>query len=165
MVRHHTVLIACLVMAGTLAAAGAAQAYWRSSGSGSGAATTGGTVAVQLSAGTPVVALRPGGQSAVSLVVSNPNASSVRLNSLVLDSARGTSGFTVDAGHASGCSLTGLLTFASQNNGGVGWTIPAAVGPTPGTQSITLANALSMSSAAPTGCQGATFTVYLAVGA
>jgi hypothetical protein len=141
---------------------GTAFAYWGGSGSGTSSGTTGAAAPVGLSPATPAAGLRPGGTAAVALVVSNPNAYTVRVRSLALDTSRGTGGFTVDAGH-SGCA-TSTLSFTTQTNGTTGWTVPAKVGSVNGTLSITLTGALAMSTSAANACQGASITVYLVVG-
>ena len=120
---------------------------------------SGTTVAVALSPATPTAALYPGGQADVVLTVTNTNTSPVRIGSLASDTARGTSGFAADAGHA-GCVLSSLA-FTTQTNGTTGWTVPAKVGSVNGTLAITLTNAVAMSLTAVDACQGATFTVYL----
>jgi hypothetical protein len=145
-----------------LPAGGAAFAYWSQSGSGGGSETTGTTVAVTLGPGTPAAGLFPGGTANVELTVSNPNVSPVQIGSLALDTGQGTGGFAVDAGH-SGCAVS-TLSFTTQTNSGAGWTVPAKVGAGNGTLSVTLTNALAMSSGAANGCQGASFTTYLAAG-
>ena len=140
-----------------LLVAGSATAYWAASGGGSGNADTATPSAVTLSPATPTAALFPGGQATVELTVTNPNVFSVRVGSLSLDTGHGTGGFAVDGGH-SGCVLT-TLSFATQTNAGAGWTVAGS-----GNLSVTLTNALSMTSAAANACQGASFTVYLAAG-
>jgi hypothetical protein len=144
-------------------AAGAVIAMWTGSGSGAGSGASGSTVAVTLSAGTPGDGLHPGGTDDVDLAVTNTNPSPVRLGSLVLDTDQGTGGFSVDAGH-SGCAVS-ALSLGTQTNGGAGWTVPARVGAVDGTVAITLADALAMDVDADGACQGATFTVWLEVGA
>lgn len=141
---------------------GAAFAYWSGSGGGAGSGTTGSTVAVTLSPGTPAADLHPGGTANVELAVSNPNAFPVQIGSLALDTSQGTLGFAVDAGH-SGCTVS-TLGFTTQTNDGVGWTVPAKVGAVDGTLSVTLTNALTMGEDAANACQGASSTVYLAAG-
>jgi len=136
--------------------AGAALAYWTISGSGTAAASTSGTAALTLSPATPTAGLYPGGQAAVVTTVTNPNASTVRIGSLALDSSQGSGGFGVDAAHP-GCAVS-TLGFTTQTNGGAGWTVPGN-----GSLPLTLAGAVSMSTSAANGCQGATFTVYLKV--
>jgi hypothetical protein len=143
-----------LVTLGLVLVAAVAAAYWRASGTGAGAASTRGTSALTIAPGSPTAQLYPGGQATVVLTLTNPNPSAVRIGSLALDTGQGTAGFAVDAGHSS-CGL-GALSFATQTNGGAGWTVPAS-----GTLPLSLTNSLSMTAAAANGCQGATFTVFL----
>jgi hypothetical protein len=56
------------------------------------------------------------------------------------------------------------LSFATQTDGGAGWTVPGKVGNTNGTLAVSLTNALAMSLGAANACQGATTTVYLTAG-
>lgn len=155
-----TLVVAALVALATFG--GAARAFWNGPGSGTGTAATRTAVAVTLSPGTPAASLYPGGQANVLLTVSNPNASPILVGSLALDASQGTGGFAVDSAHA-GCAL-GTFSFASQTNGGAGWTVPAKVGAVNGTLPITLTNALAMGVGAANACQGADATVYLAAG-
>jgi len=154
--RHGRMWVVPLACGGILLAAGAAHAYFRGTGGGSSSATTASISALTLSPGTPTAQLYPGGQASVVLSVTNPNAASIRVGSLALDTARGTAGFAVDGGH-SGCGLA-QLSFTTQTNGGSGWTVAGS-----GSTAVTLTNALSMGAAAANACQGATFTVYLQV--
>ena len=140
-----------------------AAAYWSGSGIGTGTGETGSSAAVTLSAGAPAAAPHPGGQSDVTLTVSNPNESPVQIGSFSLDTSQGTDGFAVDAGHA-GCAVA-TLTFTTQTNSGTGWTVPAKIDEVNGTLPITLPDALAMGGGAADACQSATFTVYLAAGA
>jgi hypothetical protein len=147
------------VVALILGTFGTAYGFWTAIGGGSGAAATAAPVPVTLSPATPTTELFPGGQSAVTLVVTNPNPFVVRIRELTLDPSEGTGGFAVDAGHA-GCDVS-TLSFTTQTSG---WNIPARVGIVDGSLSISLANALAMGSAAANACQGANFTVYLSAG-
>ena len=153
--RRGLLVAACLTLI-VLVTIGAASAYWGGSGSGSGSGGTSTAQAVTLSPGTVSSYIYPGGQASVFVSASNPNPGTVRVTSLELDTSQGTGGFSVDGGHAS-CSVA-TLSFTTQDNGGAGWDLPAG-GPT----SITLTNALAMSTSAANACQGATFTVYLRV--
>ena len=143
----------------TIGGAGVAYAYWTAGGAGTGFGATGTTVPLTLSSGTPTASLLPGGQTGVVLTITNTNSASVKVSSLALDTTQGASGFSVDASHT-GCTLT-ALSFATQTNGGAGWSVPGKVGAVNGTLAVTLPNALSMSLSAVNACQGATFTVYL----
>jgi hypothetical protein len=151
--RTPVVLLAAALV---VLVSGAAFAFWSTSGSGSAAASTDGTVALTLSPATPTAELYPGGQASVVTTVANPNASTVRIGSLALDSTQGNGGFGVDAAHP-GCAVS-TLGFTTQTNGGAGWTVSGH-----GSLPVTLAGALSMSTSAANACQGATFTVYLKV--
>lgn len=153
-------LLLGLLVALAVPVGGIAYALWSGTGSGIGAASTGTTTAMTLSPATPTTTLYPGGSSPVVLTVSNPNDASIHITSLVLNTAQGTGGFSVDSGHA-GCSVA-ALGFSAQTNGGAGWAVPARAGAVNGSLAITLTNALSMSGAAANACQGATFTVFLA---
>lgn len=148
-------LVAVLAIVG-----GAANAAWAPSGSGT--ASTG-TLVISLSPGTPSSSIYPGGQANVILTATNPNPEIVKIGSLALDTSQGTGGFAVDASHV-GCAVA-ALTFATQNNAGNGWSVPAKSGTVNGSLAITLTNALSMAGTAANACQGAIFTVYLVVGA
>lgn len=154
-------LIAALAIL-AMPAGGIAYAFWSGTGVGAGAGTSATTVALTLSPATPSAALYPGGQSNVVLTATNTNDSIVHIASLSLNTAQGTGGFSVDAGH-SGCSVA-ALSFTTQTNGGSGWNVPARVGAVNGTLAVTLTNALTMTAAAADACQGATFTVYLVAG-
>jgi len=155
--RRGGLLFGALFIVFALTATGTALANWSRSGGGSGAATTGTTQPLVLSPGTASNQLYPGGQSAVAVTVTNPNPGPVSAPSLSLETTQGTSGFAVDGAHAT-CGVASL-TFATQTNGGAGWTIPAS-----GSSVLSLASSLSMNANASNACQGATFTVYLKVG-
>jgi len=159
--RRLALLGALLVLLG-IPVGGIAWSYWSAGGSGSGSGANRTPTALSLSPGTPAAGLYPGGSTNVVLTASNSNTSIVKIGSLLLDSSQGTGGFAVDGGH-SGCSVA-ALSYTTQSNGGSGWSVPAKVGAVNGTLAITLTNALSMSAAAASACQGATFTVYLVAG-
>lgn len=138
-----------------LATAGASYGFFASHGTGSGTATAGAAQSVTLTPAVPTGGLYPGGSADVALTVANPSPAAVVIPSLTLDSARGTNGLAVDAGHA-GCDVS-VLSFTGAASR---WTIPAQAT----AFSIDLPGAISMSGSASNACQGATFTVYLKVG-
>lgn len=150
-------------VAATLVVAGSAFGFWTAHGIGSGSGAVSGTLALGVSPGTPGGRLYPGGQADVALRLTNPNPYSVRVGSLSLDPSQGTGGFDLDAGH-SACAVS-ALAFTTQSNGGAGWSVGPRVGSTDGALALDLSNALAMSTAAASGCQGASFTVYLVTGA
>lgn len=149
------IVIIVLVIA-AVAVGGSAAAFWSRIGAGTGTAGSGTTSAVTLSPGTATAGLFPGGQNAVSFTVTNPNTTSVRIDSFSLDTTQGTAGFAVDAGH-SACTLSSL-TFPTQTQPG-GWTVPGS-----NSLAVSLPASLALATAAPNACQGASFTVYLKAG-
>ena len=159
--RMH-VLVAVAVLA--IACGGvAAVAYWTGSGQGSGETQLPDADLPAFAAGTANDLLFPGGVVSVSIVATNPNQFSIRLESLVLDTSAGSGGFEVDGGH-SGCDLS-ALAFAPQDNDGDGWTLPRRAGTTDGELAIDVDDALSMDVDADNACQGALFTIHLVAGA
>jgi hypothetical protein len=153
--HSRRLLIGAAVVAGVTVGA---LAYW--SGSGSGTATTVLTDAQTLSfePGTPTAQLYPGGETSVVILATNPNPFFVHIGSMVLDTDEGEP-FVADATHG-GCDVS-TLSFVTQDNGGAGWEVPPQAGTTDGTLTIDMPAAMQMSAAAPSACQGATFTVHL----
>jgi hypothetical protein len=84
----------------------------------------------------------------VSLTITNPNAYAVRVAQLSLDTAAGSAGFSANA---AGCALS----FATQNNGGAGWTFPS------GATNLVLTGSMTMGTGAASSCQNQTFNVYI----
>jgi hypothetical protein len=147
-------VVGAVVLLASLGAASSALGYWKAQGAGSGTASTGTTSIVSLSPGAGSADLVPGGTGQVTTVAQNPTATPLHLQSLALDTTRGTGGFGFDSGHTS-CGASSL-TFATQTNGTTGWTAAANASTT-----IQLPGSLTLSSTAPSACQGATVTVYL----
>ncbi len=160
--RPGRVLVTLLLVVAALGVAGAAAAFWTGSGGGLGSGTTATTQPVVLTPATPTAGLYPGERADVALTVANPNAASVVITSLRLDTANGSGGFAVDGGH-SGCA-TSALSFTTQTNSGTGWTVPGRQDGEDGRLSITLPDALAMATGAADACQGSAITVYLAAG-
>jgi hypothetical protein len=157
--RRHRAVTLLLVVWPTC---GVALAAWSATGMGGADAGTGTTLAVTLAPGTPTAGLYPGGRGDVVLSITNPNPSAVTVGSLALDPGQGDGGFAVDAGHP-GCSAS-TFTFATQTNGGAGWSVPGRLAGVDGSRTVTLVGALSMRVDAGNGCQGVTATVYLVAG-
>lgn len=135
-----------------LAFAGGASAYLASGGSGSGT----GRVSMSLSSlivsgGTDTQSLLPTGTATgdVAATLVNGNSARVHVASLALDTSQGTGGFS---SNAAPCALS----FATQTNGGSGWTVPAN-----GSLTIDLVGSVTMGTSAASSCQGQNFTVYL----
>jgi hypothetical protein len=157
--RSASIVVLCVLATVT---AIASYAFWSGSAAGSATGAAGSSLSMTISPGTASADLAPGGTAGVAATISNPNLFSVRITQLSLDSAAGTGGFAVDAGHT-GC-VTTALSYIQQTNGGAGWTVPAKVGAVNGSLPVTLSAALTMSAAAADACQGAGFTVFLVAG-
>jgi hypothetical protein len=114
---------------------------------------------VTLGPATLTADLYPGGSADVGVTISNSGTATVHIGALALDTTEGTLGFATDVSHPD-CDVS-ALGFTTATNGGAGWTVPGAVGGTPGSESATLSNGISMSLDAAQECQGAEFTVYL----
>ena len=145
--RRKLVGIAVAVVA--LATAGLVSAAWLANGTGSGyakAGTASSLTTVDVSAST-TASLYPGVSGNVTLRVSNNNPYPVRVTGV----SNGTGSISPDAGHAAGCTTTGV-TFSNQT--GLAIDVPAN-----GATTATLNGAASMSNASSDGCQGATFTI------
>lgn len=158
--RTHRKLPIVVAIAAAAVVAATALGYWTSTGSGSASASVSNPDPVTLAPGSPTGLLYPGTLADVAVEITNPNPFPVNVPSLVLDTGRGSGGFAVDGG-LSGCGVS-ALSYTTQDNGGLGWTVPAAG--TPPELSLDLADAIGLATGAATECQGATFTIYLAVG-
>jgi hypothetical protein len=144
-------IVAC---AGCLVAAlgaGAAYAYFTSTGRGTGGASIGSmkTVTLAVSSTAPVTPLRPGGAGDATLQVANPNGFAVTVTSVVRSGA-----ITADSGHP-GCTTTGV-TFTDQS--ALGLNIPGN-----STIAVDLPGAVAMDASSPAGCQGATFSIPVTI--
>lgn len=150
MTRRHWLLMPVVAFA-VIAGGSTASGYWSSGGGGSGSAGTGTSASVTLGPGTPSRDLFPGGTGDVAVTVSNSNSFAVHIGTLEV----GTGGFSVDSEHST-CPPE-VLTFATQDNDGLGWAVPA------GTfgASLHLSNSVTMAVGAPASCQGAVFEVHL----
>lgn len=130
-----------------------AYAYVATIGSGTGTASTGTmqtvTVTALVGGDAPTSKLYPGGPAAdVILRVNNPNSFTVQITGVA---ANGT--ITADSGHA-GCTTTGV-TFTAPSNPSI--TVSS------GSSLVHLSAAASMSTASVSACQGATFSIPVAV--
>ena len=129
-------------------------AFWTQGGSGGGTAAAAALASVTLTPGTASTDLYPGRSGDVAVSIVNGNGYQAFVGLLTLDTASGTNGFSVDGGHV-GCNVS-ALSYAAQSNSGAGWFVPAG-----STLDLDLANAVTLTTAAASACQGATFTVYL----
>ena len=151
MIRRRRISTLVVMLCATIPLAGSAVAYWSNAGAGSATgAGSSGPSALTVTAGAPTQSLLPTGAPTgdVSVTVANPNPYSVRVAQLSLDTAAGNGGFSTNA---AGCALS----FATQDNGGSGWTFAS------GSTDLVLTNSMTMGTAAASNCQNRTFTVYV----
>ena len=154
-------VVATFVVA-TLAFSAAGLGYFTAPGAGEGSIQVANAKPLTVSAVSPAgSALYPGGSADVAASVDNPNSFPVHVHAFVLETSAGhATGITNDK---SGCSSGGDTGSSSSSvtfngplrNDGADFVFQ------PGTTSLTLHDALSMSNSAENACQGATFTVYL----
>ncbi len=148
-----TTFLASAVLACALAAGGLAYAWISSDASGAATATTAGLGAVAVSAlaggDLPSSQLQPGGTGDVVLRVTNPNAYPVTLVSVTANGAVTSSGGT------GSCTTPGVALVAQS-----GLSVAVAAS---GTTLVDLPGAASMSASSSSGCQGATFSIPVAI--
>lgn len=142
--------IAAAAIVAMVIGAGLAQAYWRTTGQGTGSAANGTLQTVTLDAivggDTPNSTLVPGGTADLILRVKNPNAQAVTIYGVTANGAA-----TADAAHA-GCTTTGVSLVVPTPP--VGIVVAAGA-----TQLVHLAGGARMTTASLSACQGATFTL------
>mgnify|MGYP006270785965 CR=1 FL=1 len=136
---------------GALLALGVAYAAWTATGSGAGA--SGATVALALTtvdaSALTSAQLYPGGTGDVLVKLHNPNPFSVTVTSIT-----GNGAITSDKGAA--CNASTGVTFTGRND------LSAVVG-AGATTTVTLANAASMGATSANECQGAVFSIPIAI--
>ena len=127
---------------------GAALAYWRTTGTGSGVASTGTAQAVTVQAvatGSPTVKLIPGASGDLLVQLSNPNTYSVTVTGISQNGSVSPVGGSGCTGANSGVTVPSLS----------GLTITVAAG----TSVVTIPTGASMSLASASACQGLVFNV------
>jgi hypothetical protein len=143
-----------VAMAVALIAAAAAGGYWTLQDAGEGTAAAETVASVTLTPGTATTDLYPGRSGDVALSIVNDNPYRAHIGSLVLDTSKGTNGFSVSGGQP-GCDPA-VVSYTTQSNGGAGWFVPAG-----STVDLDLTDAVDLGTGAASECQGATFIVYL----
>lgn len=125
---------------------GVAFASWTASGSGTGSAKAVSAVASTINSGTPTADLYPGQANGdLYISVTNPNPYAVSFTSATFGA--------VSSGDEANCPASNVTVDASASSLSIN--VPAG---STGT-AATIADVVSMSSGAPNGCQGVTFTI------
>jgi hypothetical protein len=144
--RRRVAIAAALTVSATLV--GIAFAAWVAGGTGQGAAKAGAAQPLTVSGGTPTNLLYPGGTGDVAATITNPNPFPVRVT--------GISGNGAITSDKQGCdSPSHGVTFTNQTGT---WDVPRN-----GNLGVVLAGAVTMSTDSPDACQGASFSMPLAV--
>ncbi|WP_370945579.1 hypothetical protein AB5J62_41780 [Amycolatopsis sp. cg5] len=144
--RHYVIVGGVTAVALT---GGIAYAAWSSTGSGSASAKAG-TAQAPTTGVTAVTVgdLYPGGKGTAKVLVNNPNPYPVKVTTIA------GAGAATATGGSGTCSTTGV-TFTTQT-----LSSPVAAN---GSATLTLADAVSMSTASDNGCQNAGFTIPVTV--
>lgn len=139
----RALIVIAAVLAAFTVSAGAAWAYFTTTGHGSGAATTG-TMTIRLEAttgDTPSTTLYPGGSADVVVHINNPNGFTVKLTDLVKAGSIQSSG---------GCTNADL---AFNDQHGLSITVLT------GSNAVHVPGVITMGLNSTSDCQGATFTI------
>lgn len=150
--RKGMAILSASAVAAVAVNAGAAWAYWKVSGSGTATSSVGSIAALRAS-GTPAhnAPLFPGVTRGMRVTVTNPNSFLVRLSRI----ERSTAPVVVDKAHDD-CVHSGVQLAAASYP--VTWDVPANE-----TRSFTLPDAITMTDASDSACQGATFRLPVLV--
>jgi hypothetical protein len=148
--RRTKVILAVCAVAAVAVNAGAAWAYWRLTGSGTGVAQAGTVIELTLKGRSDDrKPLYPGGTSNLTVTVTNDNNFPIEVTTVSAGSGK----VTADEQHrAAGCRTTGVVV--SKDVQEVSWVVQRnTIGV------FTLADGISMDNNSDSACQGATFTI------
>ncbi|GGQ40463.1 hypothetical protein [Couchioplanes azureus] len=148
--RRGKAILSAAAAAAVIVNAGAAWAYWRLGGAGTGVAVAGSAVELELQGRSDgSEPLYPGGSAGLTVTVTNRNDFPVRITSI----SPGRGRVTADPAHRdAGCLETGVLVSADVLT--VSWEVPKnTIGV------FTVPGGLRMTNSSDTACQGATFTI------
>lgn len=148
--RRRWLVLSVAASIGVSALAFGAAAYWTNSGTGTSTGRVAGMTGATLSVSTEATALYPGGAADLTISVTNPNAFSVVLSAVAVDPA---SAISSSAGGCDGPTYVSIVP----------GTLPTTVIAANATQPFVLTDAARLSVSAVQACQGATFTIPLAV--
>ncbi|MEV4636403.1 hypothetical protein AB0J80_03530 [Actinoplanes sp. NPDC049548] len=148
--RRGKLILSVAAAAAVIVNAGAAWAYWKLGGAGTGVAVAGSAVELKLQGRSDeATPLYPGGKAALTVTVTNQNDFPVKITSI----SPGGGKVTADSAHRdAGCLETGVVV--SRDVLDVSWEVPKnTIGV------FTVPGGLRMTNSSDTACQGATFTI------
>jgi hypothetical protein len=147
--RKRRSIVGAIVLVLALGVAGVAYSLWPASGSGSGRATSASAVALTLTATSGAADLYPGFTAGdIYFTVDNPNPYPVTFTSF-------TEGGIVSSDNVA-CPSTNVTV---DDGGAINFVVAADADD----EAHSIANVVSMSGSAPTGCQNKTFTITLSL--
>lgn len=148
--RRGKMILGVAVTAAVIVNAGAAWAYWRLDGNGSGVAVAGSAVELRLQGESDDnKPLYPGGTTNMTVTVTNQNDFPIQITSV----SPGDGKVTADSAHRNaGCRTPGVAIVDDVLK--VTWTVPKnTIGV------FTVPDGLTMNNSSDSACQGATFTI------
>jgi hypothetical protein len=148
--RRTKVVLTVAAVAAVAANAGAAYAYWRITGSGTGTAVAGSAIELSLKGRSDDrKPLFPGGTSNLTVTVTNENNFPIRITTVSAGKGR----IAADEQHRlGGCQDTGVVV--SKDVHTVSWDVPKnTIGV------FTVPDGIAMTNESDTACQGAVFTI------
>jgi hypothetical protein len=147
--RRSKVILTVAAVAALAVNAGAAWAYWRITGSGTGVAQAGSVIELDVSGvSDDKKPLYPGAKGDLTVTIANKNNFPIKITTL----SPGEGKTSADTDHRnSGCRTTGVVVSSDVHH--VSWAVPKnTIGV------FTLPDAIEMTNQSDTACQGATFT-------
>jgi hypothetical protein len=148
--RRTKVILTVAAVAAVAVNAGVAWAYWRVTGTGTGAARAGAVIELSLKGRSDEdKPLFPGGTSDLTVTVTNENDFGIRITTVSAGKGR----TVADEAHReAGCRDTGVVVSADVHK--VSWEVRKnTIGV------FTLADGIRMTNSSDSACQGATFTI------
>ena len=146
--RKHRVVTAAVALL-AVGVVGLVYAAWTANGTGSGYAKASTAQSLTTSAVVPTATLYPGADGNVEVTINNPNTFPVRVTAIAGNGA-------ITAAGGIGSCTASQVTFTDQSG------LTVDIGASSST-TTTLTNAAHMASNADNGCQGATFTIPVAI--
>jgi hypothetical protein len=148
--RRTKVILAVCAVAAVAVNAGAAWAYWRITGSGTGAAQAGTVIELTLKGTSDdKKPLYPGGTSNLTVTVTNENDFPIEVTTVSAAAGKATAD---EAHREGGCRTTGVVVSKEVHE--VSWTVQRnTIGV------FTLIDGIRMTNQSDSSCQGATFTI------
>lgn len=154
----HSAVAVVATGAAAVLSSGVAYAYWAATATGNVQAGAMTAAALRVSAaGAPSASLYPGRTEDVAFTLANPNPYGVRITTLTA--------VTVTSSDAAACPSSNIVVSSTVSAAVAagGWALPTPISVPAGSSGVpgTLSGLITMTAAAPDGCQGRTFDIAL----